>query len=161
VSVLPGLMRAAGVQRTSRRRRAVIVGIAAALVTVAGSVVVTDAVMNEPAAVVAAPSAPVSMEFTQTSDVPVIAHATLTDVPGGTKIAMTCRYNGPVDGEAHEYRLRLIPKGGGSPQWLGSWPVWGTDEYGTQIVTPLPRNKIGSIEVVTPTGQSLSRLDLP
>jgi hypothetical protein len=164
VSVLPSLMRAAGVQRTSRRRRALIVGIAAALVTAAGSAAVTEAVLDKPAAVVAAPApapAPVSLEFTRTSTVPVTAQATLTAVAGGTKIAMICRYNGPVDGKAHEYRLRLIPKGGGSPQWLGSWPVWGTDEYRTQIVTPLPRNMIGSLEVITPTGQSLSRLDLP
>jgi hypothetical protein len=161
VSVVPALLRAAGVERRSRRRRTAIVGIAAALVVAAGSAVVTEAVVNEPAAVVAEPQQPQPMAFTQTTDVPVTAQATLTDVPAGTKIAMTCRYTGPVDGKAHEYRLRLIPKGGGAPLWLGSWPVWGTDEYGTQVVTPLPRGMIQSLEVVNVEGTALSKLDLP
>ncbi|HEV7656631.1 MAG TPA: zf-HC2 domain-containing protein [Mycobacteriales bacterium] len=161
VSVLPSLMRAAGVQRTVRRRRAFVVGIAAALVTAAGSVVVTESVIDSPAAVVAAPP-PVQTPqiFTPTSALPVKAQATLTDVPGGTKITMICQYTGPVDGKQHQYGLRLIPKGGGKAQWLGSWPVWGTETYESQVVAPMSRDKIQSLEVVSPDGTALSHLDV-
>jgi hypothetical protein len=160
VSVLPSLMRGAGIQRSSRRRRAMIVGIAAALVIAAGSAAITEAVVDSPAAVVAAPAPAVPLTFTQTSELPVAAEATLTDVPGGTKIVMTCQYTGPADGKLREYRLRLILKGGGKPQWLGSWPVWGTEKYEAQIVAPVTRDKIESLEVVTSTGEPLSRLTL-
>lgn len=158
VSVLPSLLRAAGVQRTSRRRRTLIAGIAAALVVAAGSAVVTETIVDRsaPAAVVQ----DTALVFTPASPLPIAAEATLADVPGGTQIAMTCRYTGPVDGDAHEYRLRLIPKGGGRPQWLGSWPVWSTDTYKMTIFAPVTRDKIGSLEVVTATGQPLSTLNL-
>jgi Putative zinc-finger len=158
VSVLPALMRGIGVQRSNRRRRALVVGIAAGLVVAVGSAVVTDAIVSRPAAVVA--QQPAALPFTQTSDVPISAEATLTDVPGGTRIAMTCRYTGPVDGNEREYRLRLIPKGGGKPQWLGSWPVWSTDTFQQTLVAPVTRDKIGSLEVTNASGEPLSMLTL-
>jgi hypothetical protein len=157
VSVLPSLMRAAGVQRTARRRRTLLAGVAAALVVAAGSAVVTDAVVDRSAP---AAAQPVALAFTPATPLPIAAEATLTAVPGGTEIAMTCRYTGPVDGEAHEYRLRLIPKGGGMPQWLGSWPVWSTDTYRMTVFTPVARDRIGSLEVITADGKPLSTLTL-
>jgi putative zinc finger protein len=158
VSVLPSLLRAAGVQRTSRRRRTLLAGVAAALVVAAGSAVVTDTIVHRsaPAAVLQ----DTALAFTPASPLPIAAAATITDVPGGTQIAMTCRYTGSVDGDAHEYRLRLIPKGGGKPQWLGSWPVWSTDTYKMTIFVPVARDRIGSLEVVTADGQPLSTLSL-
>jgi Putative zinc-finger len=156
VSVLPSLMRAAGVQRSHRRRRTLIAGVAAALVVAAGSAVVTDAVVDRGGPAAAVQDA--ALAFTRTSPLPIEAEATLTDVPGGTRIEMSCRYTGPVDGAAHEYRLRLLPKGGGTPQWLGSWPVWSTDTYRMTVFAPVTRDKIGQLEVVTATGQLLSSL---
>jgi Putative zinc-finger len=155
VSVLPSLMRAAGVQRAARRRRTLIAGVAAALVVAAGSAVVTDTIVDRSPAVVAQAAA---LVFTPASPLPITAEATLTDVPGGTRIAMTCRYTGPVDGDAHEYRLRLIPKTGGRPQWLGSWPVWSADTYTMTIFAPVTRDRIGRLEVVTADGTPLSTL---
>jgi hypothetical protein len=111
---------------------------------------------NGPAAVVQN----TALAFTPASPLPIAAEATLTDVPGGTEIEMTCRYTGPVDGDAHEYRLRLIPKGGGAPQWLGSWPVWSTDTYRMTIFAPVTRDRIGSLEVIAADGTPLSRLTL-
>ncbi|HST64484.1 MAG TPA: zf-HC2 domain-containing protein [Mycobacteriales bacterium] len=158
VSVLPSLMRAAGVQRTSRRRRTLLAGIAAALAVAAGSAVVTETVVDRarPPAVVQ----DTALAFTAVTPLPIAAEATLTDVPGGTQIAMTCRYTGPVDGDAHEYRLRLIPKGGGKPEWLGSWPVWSTDTYKMTIFAPVTRDRIGRLEVITADGTPLSTLTL-
>jgi hypothetical protein len=157
VSVLPSLMRAAGVQRTHRRRRMVLAGAAAALVVAAGSAVVTDAVVDRsgPAAVQDA-----ALVFTPATPLPITAEATLTDLPEGTRIAMVCRYAGPVDGDVHEYRLRLIPKGGGKPEWLGSWPVSTADPYTMTIVTPTTRDRIGRLEVITADGTPLSTLTL-
>lgn len=157
VSVLPSLLRAAGVQRTSRRRRTLIAGIAAALVVAAGSAVVTDVVVQRSGPAVVRDTV---LAFTPASPLPITAEATLTDVPGGIQISMTCRYTGPVDGVSHEYRLRLIPKGGGTPQWLGSWPVWSTDTYRMTIFAPVVRNRIASLEVVTADGTPLSTLSL-
>lgn len=155
VSVLPSLMRAAGVQRTARRRRTLLAGVAAALVVAAGSAVVTDAVADR-SAPAAAPDA--ALPFTPHTPLPIAAEATLKTVPGGTEIAMTCRYTGTVDGDAHEYRLRLVPKGGGMSQWLGSWPVWSTDTYRMTIFTPVSRDRIGSLEVITADGKPLATL---
>lgn len=154
VSVLPSLLRAAGVQRTSRRRRTLIAGVAAALVVAAGSAVVTDTIVDRSPPVVQ----DTALVFTRASPLPITAEATITDVPGGTRIAMSCRYTGPVDGDAHEYRLRLIPKNGGKPEWLGSWPVWSTDTYKTTIFAPVTRDRIGSLEVITADGHALSTL---
>ena len=157
VSVLPSLLRAAGGQRTSRRRRTLVAGIAAALVVAAGSAVVTDVVVQRsgPAAV-----QDTALVFTPATPLPITADATLTDVPGGIRIAMTCRYTGPVDGHSHEYRLRLIPKDGSTPQWLGSWPVWSTDTYRMTVFAPVTRDRIASLEVVTADGKPLSTLSL-
>ncbi|HEY6747742.1 MAG TPA: zf-HC2 domain-containing protein [Mycobacteriales bacterium] len=157
VSVLPSLMRAAGVQRTARRRRTLLAGVAAALVVAAGSAVVTDVVVDRSGPPAVQDNA---LVFTPATPLPITTQATLIDVPGGTRIAMVCRYTGPVDGDAHEYRLRLIPRGGGKPEWLGSWPVTTTDPYTMTIVTPTARDKIGSLEVVTADGTPLSTLTL-
>jgi hypothetical protein len=158
VSVLPALLHGVGVQRSQRRRRALVVGIAAGLVVAAGSAVATEVVVSPSTVVVA--QQPAGLPFTQTSNVPVSAEATLTDVPGGTRIAMTCRYTGPVDGNEREYKLRLVPKDGGKPQWLGSWPVWSTDTYQATVVAPVARDKIGSLEVINAAGERLSTLTL-
>lgn len=157
VSVLPSLLRAAGVQRTARRRRTLVAGIAAALVVAAGSAVVTDVVVRPTGPAVVQDTA---LAFRPATALPITAEATLTDVPGGIQIAMTCRYTGPVDGDAHEYRLRLIPRDGSMPQWLGSWPVWSTDTYRMTVFAPVARDRIASLEVVTADGKPLSTLTL-
>jgi hypothetical protein len=147
VSVLPALLHEAGVERRSRRRRAVVVGIAAALTVAAGSAAVTDAVIGGPAAVVAQPQVE---QFVPTQDgLPVAASAVITDVPGGTRIAMTCKYTGPMaeTSDPATYDLRYVPKGGGKPRWLGSWPVLTKDTFKQDVVVPVPRNKIERFEI--------------
>lgn len=157
VSVLPSLLRVAGVQRTARRRRTLVAGIAAALVVAAGSAVVTDVVVQRSGPAVVQGTA---LVFTPASPLPITTEATLTDVPGGIQITMSCRYTGPVDGDSHEYRLRLIRKDGSTPQWLGSWPVWSTDTYRMTVFAPVARDRIASLEVVTADGRPLSTLNL-
>jgi hypothetical protein len=147
VSVLPALLHEAGVERKSRRRRSVVVGVAAALTVAAGSAAVTDVVIGGPPAAVAQPQA---QQFVPTRDgLPVAATAVITDVPGGTRIAMTCRYVGPMveTGDPATYDLRYVPKGRGKPQWLGSWPVLTKDTFKQDVVVPVPRDEIDRFEI--------------
>jgi hypothetical protein len=89
---------------------------------------------------------------------PASAEATLTDVPGGTRIDMTCRYSGPLDDREHEYVLVMVPKSGGRSQPLGSWPVLSTDDYRLTTVAPLPRSQIAHFDVTNATGKPLLTL---
>ena len=149
VSVLPALLSEAGVERKSRRRRTVIVGNAAALAVAAGSAGITEAIVNEPApAVVAEP--PTQQFIPAESGLPVAASAVITDVPGGTPIAMTCRYSGPLSDEitsAATYNLRYVPKDGSAPRWIDSWPVLSEHPYKVDMVVPVTRDKISKFEV--------------
>lgn len=151
VSVLPALLRSAGVQRRTRRRRAVATGIAAAILAAAGSAAATE--------VLTRPDRAETVQFARASaEIPASAEAVLTDVPGGTRIAMTCRYTGALDGRSREYVLRVVPKGGGQPAELGSWPVLSTADYEVVVVAPLPRGSIDLVEVTNATGKSLLTL---
>src|SRR5829696_1634563 len=120
----------------------------------AGSAAVAQTLDDRPAAVSAQPA----MAFTPVSAaIPASAEATLTDVPGGTRIDVTCRYEGTVDDRDREYRLRLVSRGR-PPEWLGSWPVLTGDDYRMVVVAPLPRADIDLLEVVSATGRSLLTL---
>jgi hypothetical protein len=152
VSVLPALLAEAGVERKSRRRRSAIVGIAAALAIAAGSAGVTGAIINEPAGgVVAQQEPPPQQPFIPAeAGLPVAASAVISDVPGGTRIVMTCQYSGPLSDETNSpatYNLRYVPKGGGAPHWMDSWPVLSGHPYKVDMVVPVARDQISKFEV--------------
>jgi hypothetical protein len=161
VSVLPALLHEAGVERRSRRRRMFVVGIAAALTVAAGSAAVTDAVIGGGStAVVAQP--PVAQPFVPAqAGLPVAASAVISDVPGGTRIAMTCQYTGPASEVPREgtatYNLRYVLNDGSAPQWMDSWPVLSAHPYKVDMVVPVPRDKIDRFEV-TWNGKALLTL---
>jgi hypothetical protein len=138
----------------------VIVGVAAALAVAAGSAGVTEAIVNEPAAaVVAEPPAPQPF-IPAESGLPVAASAVITDVPGGTRITMTCQYTGPLADESNApatYNLRYVSKSGGAPHWMGSWPVLSADSYRLDMVVPVSRDQISKFEV-TWNGRALLTL---
>ena len=149
VSVLPALLAEAGVERRSRRRRTVIVGFAAALAVAAGSAGVTGAIVNEPTGVVAQQQ-PQQPFIRADSRLPVAASAVITDVPGGTRIVMTCRYSGPLSDETKSpatYNLRYVPRDGSAPQWMDSWPVLSGHPYKVDMVVPVARDQISKFEV--------------
>lgn len=149
VSVVPAVMARIRSERRSRTRRAVLVAAAAAVIAGAAGAAATE-VLDRPAAAVA---------FTPASaEVPASAEARLTDVPGGTRIDMTCRYEGELDGRAREYVLLAVPKGGGEPARLGSWPVLTAADYGMVVVVPMPRGQIDRLQVTNATGRSLLTL---
>ena len=156
-SMLGPLLLRAGAERRTRRWRAVLVGAAAACLAAVGSAVVVDTVDRTPAPQRVAAAVP----FVKAAEgIPASAEATLTDVPGGTRIDMTCRYTGDVDARQREYVLRMVPRSGGEAQQLGSWPVLSTDDYRMTVVAPLPRSEIGRFEVTNATSRVLLTLPL-
>ena len=153
VSVLPALLRRAGVERRSRRRRVALAGVAAAAAVAAGSAALT-ATLDRPTVATRTEA----VAFTRSAtDIPASAEATLTDVPEGTRIAMTCRYEGALDGRDREYVLSVIPKDGPSRR-LGSWPVLSAADYQLVVVAPMPKDRIAELEVTNAVGKSLLTL---
>ena len=150
-TLLSPLLVRARAERRTRRWKAVLVGAAAAGLAALGSAVAVGAVDRPPAQQQQA--APLA--FTRTEpDIPASAEATLTDVPGGTRIDMTCRYSGRIDERQREYVLLVEPKSGNS-QELGSWPVLSTDDYRMTVVAPLRRDQIDRFVVTNATGKPL------
>ncbi len=153
-SLMPSLQARTRRHRRARRWRALAVAAVAACLAAVGAVVVVDAVRHPPAV---HQTAAVSFQRS-VATAPVSAEATLTDVPEGTRIQMTCRYSGVLDGWPREYVLQVVPKGGGDPEQLASWPVRSTYDYGLDVVTPHSRDRIDRIEVATATGKVLLTL---
>jgi anti-sigma factor RsiW len=156
-SLLLPLLQRARAERRARRWRAVLVGAAAACLAAVGSAVVVDTVDRPPAQQQQA----TPLAFARANEsIPVSAEATLTDVPGGTRIEMTCRYTGTIGSRQREYVLLMVPKSGAGAQQLGSWPVLSTEDYRVTVVAPLPRDQIGRFEVTSTTGNPLLTLPL-
>ena len=156
-SLLLPLLQRARAERRARRWRAVLVGAAAACLAAVGSAVVVDIVDRPPAQ----EQQVAPLAFVRANEnIPVSAEARLTDVPGGTRIEMTCRYTGTIDGREREYVLLMVPKSGGEARLLGSWPVLSTEDYRVTVVAPLPRDQIGRFEVASGTGRTLLTLTL-
>lgn len=154
-SLLAPLLLRVRAERRGRRWRAVLVGAVAAGLAALGTAVVVETVDRPPAG-----QQVTALAFARASaDTPASAEATLTDVPGGTRIDMTCRYTGALDGRAREYVLRVVPRSG-EPTRLGSWPVLSTEDYRLTVVAPLPRDRIGSVEVLNAAGKPLLTLSL-
>lgn len=155
-STLLSLLQRARAERRSRRWRGVLVGAAAACLAAVGSAVVVDTVASRPPA---ARQQAAGLAFARVADdIPASAEATLTEVPGGTRIDMICRYTGELDGRIREYVLRVVPRTGGEPERLGSWPVLSTADYRVTVVAPLSRDRIARFEVVNAAGRPLLTL---
>jgi Putative zinc-finger len=154
-SLMPALLSRARRHRRARRWRTLAVGAIAACLAVVGTVAVVDAVHRAPAVHQTA-----ALAFQRSvPTLPVSAEATLTDMPDATRIQMTCRYSGALDGRPHEYVLRVVPKGG-QPEQLASWPVRSTYDYGVDVVTAHPRDRIDRLEVTSGSGRVLLTLRL-
>ena len=161
-SLLLPMLRRARSERRARRWRAVLVGgVAAGLAAVGSAVVMDNAVVGDAGSRPPAQQQAAAMAFTRTvPGLPVSARAALTDVAGGTRIDLTCRYSGTLDEHGHSYILRVVPRSGGKPQEIGSWPVLSTDDYRIVAVAPMSRDRINRLEIVTGTGRTLLTLSL-
>jgi hypothetical protein len=116
-TVLPRLL--AEMRRSRRRRR---VGGAAAGVAVAATLVVGTALATGPTSSQQQSGVPVAM----VGDVPVTADLRLQEVAWGTKITMTCRYEGPAPSDPGNqqrttYQLVVVPADHSTAQNVASW----------------------------------------
>jgi hypothetical protein len=118
-TVLPGLM--ARMRRSRSRRRAwgAAAGVAAAAVLVTGTAVVTAQTPSTPEV---AAGVPVTM--VDVADVPVTADLRVEGVAWGTRITMTCRYDGPAPtgpyGPPVTYQL-IVVSADQSTQSVAQW----------------------------------------
>lgn len=164
-TMLPTLLARARRERRSRRWRAVAIGAAAACLAALGTGIVLAGPGSNRGTPVARPTAPVTVPAPAVRafarvvpGAPASAEASVQDVAHGTRIRMTCRYLGAVDGRYREWILQVRPKGTGAPIQLGTWPVLGVEDYGLGAVAPLPRDRIESFEVTNSGGTVLLRL---
>lgn len=165
-TLLPALSRAA--RRTRSRRTRVAAGFAA--VAAAAAVVVavvgwqvggSDAILDDPGAS-ATPSGLVARTMDPVGEVPVRASLTLEEVTWGTRLGLVCTY----DREAVEYQLPpevdyllFVRTRDGRTEQVGSWRSASGTTTRLTAATASTRADIDSVEVRTPDGRVVLRLD--
>jgi hypothetical protein len=151
-TLLPSLLRA------SRRRRRgfvlAVAGVAAAAALVLGVAVLGngDAPPTRPPAVVA--GAPMHV----VGQAPISADLAVTSVGWGTKLDLSCQYEGYERGEA-PYALVVVDKAGGTEQ-VGTWNAVPGKLVRMSAGTALRRADIRAVQVRTLTGRTVLALDL-
>jgi Putative zinc-finger len=141
-TVLPRLL--ADVRRSRLRRRAwgAAAGIAAAAVLVAGTAAVSGRSAPE-----TTDGVPVALAVVD--DAPVRADLHLADVAWGTRVTMTCRYDGPVPGryDLGSYQLVVVSAEDGSTQSVARWQALpGRDAHVTGS-TDLAPEEIAEVQL--------------
>jgi anti-sigma factor RsiW len=118
-TVLPGLLARMRRSRARRRARTAAVAVAAAAVLVTGTAVVTAQTRSAPEV------AGVPVILVAPGDAPVNAELRLEDVAWGTRITMTCRYEGPPPSgpyaAPHTYQLVVVAAADRSTQSVAQW----------------------------------------
>jgi hypothetical protein len=153
-TVLPGLLARMRRDRTRRRAWGVAAGVAAAAVLVTGTAVVTAQTTGEPAP--ATSGVPVTM--VGVADVPVAADLWIEDVAWGTRITMTCRYEGPAPspgvGLPVVYEL-VVVQADQSTQSVAQWKSLPGKDATVAGSTQLSADQISEFELRTADGRVL------
>ncbi|MEV5542896.1 zf-HC2 domain-containing protein [Saccharopolyspora shandongensis] len=139
---LPKLL--AEVRRTRRHRllaaaSAVVAGLAACLVLMLSPLLIGQ---------------PAGEEMTALGAYPVQANVNLSDVPTGTRVDMSCSYQGTKGGD---YVLVAVQRDGRTAE-LARWYAMPQNTASLDMTTPLRRNEIQSLELRIPDGPPLMRL---
>jgi hypothetical protein len=136
-TLLPGLLRAARREQRRRHRFVVALGSLAAASVIALAVVVAWPSSSHSGAQTQAMASVVAS--------PVHATAALTSTSWGTKVVLTCRYEGSYSAGV-DYSLVVIDKQGGKHE-AGSWTL--SPEHVTNFTsgTALSRDQIAKIEI--------------
>jgi hypothetical protein len=134
-TVLPGLLSTVRRYRSRRRMWSAAAGVAAAAVLVTGTVVVTEQARPDPAASGAAAAgttaagttaAGTAVPLSAVAGTPVAAELRLEGVAWGTRITLTCRYDGPPASgpyaTATTYQL-VVVSADQSARSVASWRV--------------------------------------
>jgi hypothetical protein len=152
-TLLPGLLRKAGVERTRRR------WLTASLAAVAAACLIALVVVVWPSTKAAGPARQ-QLQAVQAS--PVRATAALVDRKWGTEIDLRCTYSLDSDGgavPAVPYRLIVVDTSNKSYD-AGSWTLvrGGTTTFTGGIA--VPRDKIAKVQVTWPNGKPILQLTL-
>jgi hypothetical protein len=153
-TVLPGLL--ARMRRTRTRRHAwgAAAGATAAAALVAGTAVVTASA--RPDAETATTGMPVAM--VDVADVPVTADLRVESVAWGTRITMTCRYEGPPPsapyGTPVTYRL-VVVSADSTTENVASWQALPGRDATVGGSTQLSVDQIAEFELRTADGRVL------
>lgn len=133
-------------RRVSRWRIVAATGAVAACLGVLG----TSFAMHDPR-----PPAPTGVALHAVGGLPVNATASLTQEPWGTRIQMSCEYDGQYANLTAEYEL-VVRDQDGMPHTLDSWRV--IPGHATEIgaTTALSRDDITAVEVQTRSGVTVA-----
>jgi hypothetical protein len=151
--LLPRTLAAASTRQDAQRRRrrwqaAGALATAACLSVLAGgSVHVWEAARTDPPAA-SAPMVPMTPMRPVSTDVPLRAEVALVAFKGGTELRMRCSYYAPQAGGARWSLTTVVyPRGGGTPERVGSWTADSGEEYLITETTRFAPDEIGRIEV--------------
>lgn len=151
-SLLTSLLRR--VRRERRRTRWTAIGAAglaaAACLALVLAVALRPSTTQEPVAIPTATMSPVG-------GAPVFATVGLQEVAWGTRINMHCMYQHNFSGGSHVYTLVVVDKRGDTQQ-VGSWSLVPGKDAKLQGGTSWRVAEIASVQVRTPTGQTVLRL---
>ena len=148
-------------QRLARRRRVVgaIIGIAAALVLIAGAIGIGTGVLP-----IGRPPAPYLLAFHRLQPSAITAIVEVVPQQGGTDFKVECQYgevNDPTPGGAHEvYGIWVIPRSGTAVE-AKTWPANPNKVMRPQAHSQLSVRRIAAVEIRNAAGESLLRADLP
>jgi len=155
-TLLPGLL--ARMRRSRRRRRgwAATAGVAVAAGLVAGTVAVTGQTgQTGPPP----DAAGVPVRLSEVGDVPVQAELRLEAVGWGTRISMTCRYDGPASSEdyaqAGTYQLVVVPADALAAQRVAQWQALPGRDARVTGSTDLTVDEIAEVQLLDGNGTVL------
>lgn len=160
-TVLPGLLARVRRDRVRRRAWTAAAGVAAAAVLVAGTALVTAQTTGEATGQPTGPADPggVPVVLSEVGDVPVEAQLRLEDVAWGTRITMTCRYDGPAAAVPYDpratYSLVVVPTDGSDAQRVAQWQALPGRDARVAGSTALPVDEIGEVRLLDGTGTVL------
>ncbi|MCW2510864.1 MAG: hypothetical protein JWR28_1569 [Modestobacter sp.] len=144
-TVLPGLLVRIRRGRTRRRIAGAVAGVAAAALLVTGTAVVTGRTAAGPA------PAGVPVTMAEVADVPVHADLRLEAVAWGTRITMTCRYDGPAPSQPYHgpatYQLVVVAADGAGTQRVARWQALPGQDASVAGSTDLSPEEIAEVQL--------------
>ncbi len=151
-SLLPGLLRRAGIRQ--RRQRRFTTGVSA----LAAASLVSLTVAVWPSGQPAAAARPVALSAVATT--PLHATAALSEVRWGTRISLDCSYPDYLpQGTKRAFGLTVVAKDG-TRQLLGTWTVAAGAHTRFTSGTSLPQTAIRSVQITRSDGVAVLSLNL-
>ena len=148
-------------QRRARRRRMVgaIIGIAAALVLIAGAIGIGTGALP-----IGRPPGPYLLAFHRLQPTAITAIVQVVPQQQGTDFKVECQYgetDEPTPGAGHEvYAIWVIPRSG-EAMVIKSWPAKPDKVMTPQGHSALSVSRIAAVEIRNEAGTSLLRAELP